>query len=382
MARSPVQFTVMDVRPRYNFIDILWAPARALSAKQIFVMTLFLVVGFLWYDLFAYLAYAIDGEDLSAVQSAYGLFPLEQFIFHGPIAQGVFGIGLIGAALLVMLGFLGVAIINIESVRGNRFLSARAAIRFAVDRFKQIFLAELAIAAFVLFIVGLFALLGLVTRIPLLGDWLFVLLFAIPNFIIALFSVFIVFVFTLTFLLLPAVAAADRHGEAFTAILETFSTLIRQPFRWGVYTAYSFVAAKVCGFIFAYFCFRAVQFLVWSSSLGGGDDLRRLVLSGLAHLPVEHRLVGQVCKVFPGVPFSFSINPWLRGSGESAISYAMAAMLFLIFCTVIGYMLAVVAAAQARGYVVLRSIKDSHRIGDEKPLFGEGDGVPAEERLK
>jgi hypothetical protein len=114
---------------------------------------------------------------------------------------------------------------------------------------------------------------------------LYVLLFAIPNFVVALFAIFIIFVLSLTVVLLPAVAAAERRGETFTAILETFSTIILQPFRWFGYTVYSLVAAKVCGFIYAYFAYRAVQFLIWSASLGGGERLGRLGQSGMAHLP-------------------------------------------------------------------------------------------------
>ena len=71
-------------------------------------------------------------------------------------------------------------------------------------------------------------------------------------------------------------SAADRAGETFTAILETFSTVIRQPVRWLSYTAYALVAGKVASFVYAYFCFRAVQFIGWSAGLGGGDRAEQL----------------------------------------------------------------------------------------------------------
>ncbi len=268
-----------------------------------------------------------------------------------------------------MLGFFAVSAINIEAVRGNRFLSPRQAIRFAFKRLPQIFLSELSIALFVSFIVLLFAALGLITRIPYIGEWVFVAFFALPNFIIAILAIFIIFVLALTVLLLPAVAAAERRGETFTVILETFSTIILQPFRWVGYTAYSFVAAKICGFIFAYFAFRAVQFTIWSASIGGGPRLGRLAQSGLAHLPVRSDLARETFNIFPRVPFGVDLTSMVGYPSDSAISYFMAFMLFLIFASILGYTLAVVAAGQARGYVALRYIKDNYSIAAEESLF-------------
>ncbi len=361
----------MENPPHFNFRDVLRAPASALSAKQILVMTLFLIGSLVVYDLFTYLAYAAQGERLSLVFDAYGFFPFSYADFHSFWPLLLYGVGVGLAVLILMAGFCGVAAINIEAIRGHRFLSARQAIRFSFQRLRQIFLAELSIAVFVIFIVFVFFLLGLISRIPVIGDWIYVLLFAVPNFIIALLSVFTVFVFTLTVLLLPAVAAAERHGETFTAILETFSTIILQPFRWAGYTLYAVVAAKVCGFIYAYFAYRAVQFLTWSTSLGGGRDITRLVRSGLSHLPVRSDLVRETFNLFPGVPFGVDLLRHVGYQSNAVLSHLMAFMLFLIFTSILGYMLAVVAAGQAHGYVALRHMKDGYSLADEPSLFFE-----------
>lgn len=353
----------------FDFRDILWAPARALSAKQIFVMTFFVVAALVVYDIFYYLAQIFAGERLGLVISTYGFFPFENFRFENLASQISLGAGVVLGILTLMLGFFGVAAINIESIRGNRFFSNIEAVRFAFKRLRQIFLSELAIVVFVAFIVFLFFLFGLLSRIPYLGDWLFALLFALPNFIIAILTVFIIFIFSLSVILLPAVAAAERHGESFSVILETFSTIIRQPARWFGYTFYALVAAKVCGFIYAYFAFRAVQFIGWATGLGGGDNIIRLIRSGLAHLPVKSELVRETFNIFPGVDFSFTVSGWALGGTANPAGYIMAVMLFLIFATIIGYMLAIVASAQARAFVVIRKIKDDYDITEESSLF-------------
>lgn len=360
---------MLETKPRYDFRDVLSAPARALSAKQILVMTLSLLLALTLYDMLYYLAVAIDAQNLSATFNVYGFFPFTMPRFEALVARAVFYSGVAAAVLAVMLGFFAVAAINIESIRGNRFFSSVGSLKFAASRFWQLFLSELSIAAFVGFIIFLFALLGLVSRIPIAGEWLFVILFALPNFIIALLSVFIISVFTLTILLLPAVAAAEREGESFGVIVETFSTIIRQPLRWAGYTAYSLVAAKLAGFVYAYFAYRAVEFMVFSASIGGGRRIADLVNSGLAHLPVRSEFAQEMFNVFPGVSFGVEIQPMLRSSSDSPVSYAMAVMLFLCFLSILGYMGAVLASAQARGYVAIRQIKDGYSIADESPMF-------------
>jgi hypothetical protein len=365
----------MEASPQFNFKDVLRAPAAALSAKQILVMSLALLAALAVYDMTTYLALVIQGNPLYESATAFGLFPFNGSPVDSVGAAAIYWIGVGLAVLTVMLGFFAVSAINIEAVRGNRFLSPGQAIRFAMRRLPQIFLAELSITVFVGLIVLVFALLGLVSRIPFVGEWLYVLLFAIPNFIIALFAIFIVFVLSLSVFLMPAVAAAERRGETFTAILETFSTIILQPFRWFGYTLYSLLAAKVCGFVYAYFAYRAVEFLVWSASLGGGDRLISLAQSSLSHLPVRSELVHEIFSILPRIPFGVDLRPHVGYPSESVLSYIMAFMLFLVFVSVLGYILAVVAAGQARGYVALKYIKDKYSIAAEESLFFKDEPV-------
>ncbi|MBK7140662.1 MAG: hypothetical protein IPH75_01120 [bacterium] len=360
----------MESRPKYGFLDVAWAPVRALSAKQIGVMTVAVVLGLVLYNLFTYAAYYVQGDGFDVVYAAYGFFPFEFGAFDSVAAKGIHFTGIILAGFLLMLGFCGVAAINIEAMRGNRFMSFTEGLRFARSRARQIFLAELAIVTFVAFIAALFLLLGLVTRIPLIGEWLYALIFFVPNFFIALFTVFIIFALPVTVLLLPSIAASQRNSDVFSVLLELFSTLIRTPMRWLLYTGYSLVAAKLASFVYAYFCYRAVQFITAATSLAGGKQPEYLVRAGLHHLPIRTDLVDQMTNIFPGIKWAFEIPFYPTFGADRPVAYVMTFMLFLIFASVIGYFLAVIASAQARGYVALRQIKDGHRIAEEPPLFG------------
>lgn len=356
----------------YNFKDILWAPARALSAKKILVMTIYLFAALFIYDIFTYIALAIEGQNIGSVWAAYDLFPFYKYSYDHIIAQIIFVVGGCMAILSLMFGFTGISIIEIEAIRGNRFFSAIDALKFSFKRLKQVFLAMLGMAVFVLFVIILFALLGLVCRIPMIGEWLYSILFVIPNFIIAIFTVFIFLIIHIAVILLPATAAADKKGEAFQAILETFSTFIRQPLRWLGYTIYSLVAGKLASFIYAYFCYRAIEFTAWASAIGGGSKMSNLVKSGLTHLPFRSDVVQQTLNIFPGIDFGINLFRYTRPTVSDPASYLMSLMLLIIFATVIAYFFSVIATAQARAFVVIRYFKDDYHIADEPPEGDEG----------
>lgn len=360
----------MKPRLTFDFRDILATPAHALSAKQIFVMTLSLVLGLAVYDIGYYLAHLAAGTDIGTVWRIYGLFPGPALGVGDRLAKAIYLLGIFGGVYMTMLGMVAVASINIERIRGNRFFSARESIRFALRKAKPVFLCETAIVGFVALIIFLFLIVGLFGRIPYLGEWLYSVFLVFPLYFIALFTVFIVLIAQVSVILTPAVAAAERKGETFGLILETFSTIIRQPIRWLGYTAYALVTGKIASFIYGYFAVRSVQAIIWATGHTDGGTMRRLVESALSHLPLRSDLFTQSINIFPGIDWGLNVQAFVRRS-DSAESYVMAFMLFLIFASVLGYFLSVIAAAQAYGYVAIRYRKDGYRI-DEEPPIGEG----------
>lgn len=368
----------MISRPFYNIFDAVQAPARGLSAKQILLSALSLIAGLLVFDFFRYLAYVEQGENLGLVFDLYGFFPFDSPPKGRLLAQLLYAVGIAGGVLCVMCGLTAVSIIHVEAIRGNAFMSPRKAIKFVRSRFRQLVSAVAAIAVFVGLIVLLFALFGLIARIPLLGDLIFAVFFVIPNFIIALFAVFIVFVGVIGILLLPAVAATERGKESFGVILETFSTIIRQPSRWIGYTLVSGALAKVATFVFAYFSYRAIEFMVFATSIGGGEKLRRLVGAGVSLLPTDSRVFEFFFNIFPGVRWSFDFDKLAGTSGGGIAAHLVALMLFVIFAAIIGYFMSSLAAAQVYTYAGIRKSKDGHDLSTEKPLFFEEEHVNAE----
>jgi len=362
----------------YNIKDILAIPHRALSAKRILSMTFFLCIGIVLYSLFTYLALAIDGESLKSYWAVYGLLPFAFFKMSNIIAVLLYAIGIFSFLLSMMLGFFAVSAIEIEQIRGNRFFSLRQAIKFSFQRLGQLVVSELAIILFVLFIIALYAILGLIACIPYLGDLVYTLTFIIPGFVLALFTVFIILILTISIVLLPAVASAEKKKESFNAIIMTFSAIVRQPSRWVAYTAYSLIVAKLGSYVFAYFCYRAVQFSTWASSLTAGDKPLNLIRAGLSHLPIKSDIVRETLSIFPGIGKGVSLSKWAYSSSNDPAGYLMAGMLFLIFVSIIAYAFSIIATGQARAFTIIRYLKDDYKISNEIPMFENNDDAPAE----
>jgi len=356
----------------YNFRDIVSVPSAALKAKKIFIASAALLAALAVYDIFIYMGFIIDGFPLPEAFGTYGLLPLQLTKLESTLGVLVYYTGIVTAAFFILTGMIAIAIIDLEKFRGNRFCTASRAIKFACVRLKQLFMSLLTVVLFVLFIVLLGYILGLISRIPYLGDLIYTVMFFFPNFIISLLTVVVIFVFTTGLVVMPAAVAADRKGETFNSILGTFSTILRQPARWIAYTAYTLIAAKICSFIFAYFCFRAVQFLKIITAFGGGEKTNMLIASGLAKLPLHSPAAGFTFNIFPGVNFGFDISS-LSGAaaGGGFLSYLIAFSLFLVFLTIWGYIFSIVATGQTYAYVILRKLREGYMITDEKPVLKE-----------
>ncbi len=371
---SIAEIIFVDNSFAYNFKSVLQSPIMALKAKKIFVASFFLLLALVLFYLFTWLAFLINDTFAPKPQFILGIIPVINIGFHGFLPAFIFYFGLVLTFLAPTLGILGCAAIDFEKMRGNHFFSAGQAIRFSFSRLKQMLLSWIGIALFIGFIVLLAFIVGLITRIPYLGEILYSLFFFFPSFVIAMFTVLALFVLILSYLVMPVAVAADQKAETFNSILESFSTLIRQPVRWTLYTLYSFIAAKIAGFIYAYFAFRAIQFLILTTSWGGGEKINNIITSGLTHLPLKSGLVSETFSLFPG--FNIHINRLAAGTADNSIAgYIMAISLFLIFLSIWGYIISVIASGQAAAFAVIKKIRDNHAISDEKSLYYEEEWV-------
>ncbi|MBN4057009.1 hypothetical protein JYU19_01730 [bacterium AH-315-J21] len=364
----------------FSFRSIVSAPAGALELKKIFIGGLSLLAALAVYDSLVYLAVAVDGLSVSHFFRAHSVFPFSGLRFVTLPAKGLFGAGVLLGLFVVMHGFLAIGLITIEELRGNRLCSAKEGIRFSLSRWKQTALALGAMALFLLFLLSFNSGLGLVARIPWIGDELYSVLFVIPGFLVALFTVVIALVFVLSFLILPAATAADRIGESFTSIVETFSTFLRQPFRWVGYTVFSVVSAKVCVWILAAFSALALKSFLWFSSLTGGETVAQTFAGGARLLPMRGSLIDFTTNLWPklqiaGVDIGFDIGRWSKGGSDGFAALLMAIALVIIFVYVWGYGISILATSQTYAYVIIRKLRDDYDVTAEDPMFLENEWI-------
>jgi hypothetical protein len=352
----------------YDMRVVAVAAGKAFSLKKIFAASFYLVAGYLLYAAVTYLALLYDGVSFDYIRQSYGFFPLRLFPFDAVPARilHLLGIGL--AALCLSLAIMAVAAITFEELRGNVFFSSAKAIRLAFRRSPTLVIGYLSLGMLVAVVYLLGVVTGLIGRIPILGELIIGFFYIIPIFFTLLFTVFVVFVGCLGLVLLPVIIAAQRTGDLFDALLHLFSVVIRQPVRILWYLALSAGLAKAASFVLAYFFFRTLQFSRLMLVQGGGEKVERMFNAAMTMLPLDSPVTAFVISLFPGLRFGFSLSRWGYGGEPTLGAFLLAVSFFLLFMVVVGYMVSVAATGLARGYVVIRQLKDGHSIIDEPPL--------------
>ncbi len=352
---------------------VLSAPGNGLSLKKMFASSLFLLLGYAVYLCCTYLALLYDGVGFDYIWQSYGMFPFKLFAFDARIALAIQLIGIALGTLCVSLAIMAGAVINFEELRGDYFFSTFDAIRLTVRRIPTLVLGYLSIAGFIAFIYVLGILVGLVTRIPFIGEVLVGVFYIIPIFITLAFTVFIIFVAVVGIVLFPVVIAAQKQREVFDGLLQLFSVMIKEPIRFVWYTAVAAALAKVSSFVMAYLFYRTLQLSRVMLKTGGGTHVERMFNAAYAQLPLDSALVAFVTNIFPGIPFGFELTRWGFGGAHTAGSVFLAISIFLLFIIILGYMISVLSAGTARGYAVIRRMKDDYVIADEEPLVSHED---------
>jgi hypothetical protein len=358
----------MEPELQYNFRDLLRLPLAAFRFRLIAIMTVAILAAIAVFDLFTYLAVALSDNSVATVWSAYSIFPFAPLDLDSWLPLTIRAIGLFFSIITIMLGSVAVALFRIESARGNPFTSARQALTFAWERRGRLIWTMVAMLLMFAAVVFLFWLVGWLTRLPFVGEIQFTIFFAIPYFLIGLGAILLLALIMIAVPLLPAVVAAGKRSDTFTTFVETISAFLRQPARWVSYTLFSVVAAKLCSFVYAYAAYRAVQFVVWASSLSGGERVERLVRSGLSHLPVSSDVADFFFSLFPGCPVHVRVAS-MSLSSQSTTSHLMSLMLLVIFTTIVAYFLVMITVGQAQTYIIIKRRKDDYCISDEPSIF-------------
>ena len=353
----------------FDVRDVFRAPRLALSGKKILLQFMGLLVGYLGYLLFTYLAFLSSGSSFSETWEYHGLFPLSDFPFTEWYSWAIFVFGCLIALLCWLLASTMVGKVTYEQLKGDDFYSSKEAFRFLKKHFGPAFLSPLSMLAFIAFLIICGIIVGLLGKIPYIGEIGVGIFYLIPLFAAALCLAYVVFMFFLSLLLAPAVVATLKE-DTFETIVQIFSTVWSQAWRYFVYTGLVGVMSKLGIFIFGYFSFRAVQFIHLTCGVFMKDKLSDITEEALSYITIPQHLLDYFSNIFAGINFRFhlpEIGPgiYLNWSGEISAFLIAISLIFIIFM-VLSYGLAIISTGQTLTYIILRKKKDDENLLERK----------------
>jgi hypothetical protein len=353
----------------FDIRDVFRAPRLALSGKKILLQFMGLLVGYLGYLFFSYLAFICTGFALSEAWRYHGLFPLRDLPFREWYSWLLYGIGVVWAVICWLLASTMVGKVTYEQLKGDDFYSSREAFRFLKKNWGPSFFTPLSLLVFIAVLIICGIIVGLLGKIPYLGELGIGIFFLVPLFAVALSLAYVILIFFVSLLLAPAVVATLKE-DTFETIVQVFSAFWNQAWRYCVYTGLIGVMSKLGIFVFGYFSFRAIQLINLSCGVFMKGKLVDIFDNALSYVTIPPHILDYFSNIFAGVKFGFDMPQigsgiYLNWSGEIA-SFLVGISLILIIFVVLSYGLAIISAGQTVTYIILRKKKDDENLLERK----------------
>ncbi|MCJ7508636.1 MAG: hypothetical protein MUO85_07910 [candidate division Zixibacteria bacterium] len=365
----------------FDVRDIFRAPRLALCGKKLPVQFLGFLIGYLGYLILTYFAYLSEGASLAEIWKDYGLFPVYEFFFGTWYSQIIFILGLLFMIACWLLSSAMVAKITYEQLKGDGFYSKDDAWKFIRKYWKPVLLSPFSLAIFFIILAVAGIIVGLIGKIPIVGELGLGFFYIFPIFIVAIFAVYLFLIFLVSLLLVPAIVATTKE-ETFESIIQSFSTVWNQPWRYFLYTGLLGFLAKLGMFIFGYFAYLAVVLINWCSSVFMDDKLGSIFLRALDYLRLPDTIGSFFTNLYPGSGIYFLTDKSMFGFSilwryHLPWSYEISAFLIgislvLITFAVISYGLTILSTGQTLIYIILRKKKDDEDLLEKKPEIEEG----------
>lgn len=377
----------------FDIRDIFRAPRLALSGKKILIQFLGLLIGYVGYLILTYVAFLISGMSFSDLWESYGFFPLWGFSFTHWISWLIFIVGCLFVVAAWLLATAAVGKVTYEQLKGDEFYSAKDSLRFLKKHGKSVLLSPLSLLVFSVILVVGGVIVGLLGKIPYIGELGLGIFYAVPIFVVAFFVIYTLFIFVFSLLLTPAVVATTKE-DIFETIVQLFSSIWSQPWRFFLYTALAGVLAKVGTFILGYFSFRSIQLLNWSCGVLMKEKFTDIMDGALSYLIIPSPFFNFFTNIFPGINFRFHLPDIGFGAflnwSESISAFLIGITFILIIFGVVSYGLATISTGQTLTYIIIRQKKDEENLlerkteeeEEEERLAAEEEEKPAEEKVE
>ncbi len=371
----------------YVWKDVFQAARLGFSPKKIWVSVKGILYGLAGYSVLSYLSLMASGWQIKNIWQEFRYIPFP--IFQGNLNWYGWIIWVLAGLLALFYYFVtmtAVSKITYEQLKGDEFYESKEAWRFAYKNWKGTFLSPIYLALFIgaLLLVGL--ILGLVGRIPSVGQILIGLL-GVPILAGALFIVYLTIVMGVVLLTAPAIAGTSE-SDTFDTLFEGFSLINDQTWRYVVWEIILLITTFLGIFIFAYLAKYALSLMnnilgVWQGPRGWLNIMWKNAHWYL-YMPF---LPTWIAKWVP----TFFIHGEFIHAGSGALaqypgaattfgSFLLGLSFYLIVFIILGYGISIQGAGQTLIYTILVKIKDKKDLleKEEEELF-EPEEEPKEE---
>jgi hypothetical protein len=280
-----------------------------------------------------------------------------------------------------LLTICAVAKVTFEQLRGDEFYEIRESFRFVKSNWKAVLLSPATLALFVVVLVILGILFGLLGRIPYAGE-LFISLLWIPIFAVSLFVVYLVLVFFVSFVTVPAVVATTK-SDTFDALFELFSVVNEQNWRWFIYQVLLLFTVGVASGVLGLFIKFSLGLANWALGLFMGDKLVAIINNAWCYLPSPPQipwLSRAWSLLFPELLAAKTPVP-LSWSGDIA-ACLIGVFLYFILLFWKSYGLAIFSSGQCLIYTDLVKKKDEKDLLEKKEETEEAAPEKVEAEMK
>ena len=183
----------------------------------------------------------------------------------------------------------------------------------------------------------------------------------------------------------PAIVATTKE-DVFETIVQLFSSIWSQPWRYFIYTGLSGLLAKLGAFVFGYFCYRGVQLVNWSVGVLMKDKLSEIIEGALGYLTVPSSILYFFSNIFPGIRFAYLVPEPGWGAGlnwsREIAAFLIGITFILIVFVVISYALATFSVGQTLTYIIIRKKKDDENLLEKKTEEEEEEEAKTKEEEK
>ena len=353
---------------RFDYRDVFAASRLGFSLQRMWIQLVGLIVGYGGYLVFTYLSYVLSGQGLAETWSKYGLIicPVMSAETLPLYSWLVFAVGVFFLLVAHLVTSTAVSRAAYMVMKGNNFYTWRESFAFSFRKILSIIATPVAIVALIgLFVLGSLVV-GLMGKIPFVGE-IGVSLFSVIWFVAAMLIVFFAVILGVTLVLTPAILATTDE-DAFEAIFQTFSTVWSQPWRLVFYELINIALAVVAVGIFAIVVKQSLVLMNGLFSQFMGAKFINMANNGQYYVQswtlLADDYISAIYSRFSTYMFfqnEFQIIPKLAMTVQiSAVIYALS--LLFIGGWVVSYGLSSLSVGHTIAYVVIRNKKDKENL--------------------